>query len=273
MDVAKVVAAIAHSGQPIAEAYGIGNLRGGRLALAQVPTTAGTGSEVTRISILTAADSTKLGIVSDTLYADRVLLDASLTAGLPALHTAATGIDAMVHAIEAYTSVHLKNPMSDMFAREALKLLSANLLTVCRNGADIEAREAMLLGSMLAGQAFANAPVAAVHALAYPLGGRFHIPHGLAYNRPGAAALYAELAVVLGNPRTGDDDADAQSFIASMLALVEGSNAPRRLRDVGVPHDALPLLAADAMKQTRLLVNNPVPVDEAAALTMYEQAY
>jgi alcohol dehydrogenase class IV len=248
-----------------------------------VPTTAGTGSEVTRISILTAADSTKLGIVSDTLYADRVLLDASLTAGLPALHTAATGIDAMVHAIEAYTSVHLKNPMSDMFAREALKLLSANLLTVCRNGADIEAREAMLLGSMLAGQAFANAPVAAVHALAYPLGGRFHIPHGLsnalmlgpvlAYNRPGAAALYAELAVVLGNPRTGDDDADAQSFIASMLALVEGSNAPRRLRDVGVPHDALPLLAADAMKQTRLLVNNPVPVDEAAALTMYEQAY
>jgi alcohol dehydrogenase class IV len=189
----------------------------------------------------------------------------------------------MVHAIEAYTSVHLKNPMSDMFAREALKLLSANLLTVCRNGADIEAREAMLLGSMLAGQAFANAPVAAVHALAYPLGGRFHIPHGLsnalmlgpvlAYNRPGAAALYAELAVVLGNPRTGDDDADAQSFIASMLALVEGSNAPRRLRDVGVPHDALPLLAADAMKQTRLLVNNPVPVDEAAALTMYEQAY
>ncbi len=283
MDVAKVVAAIAHSGQPIAEAYGIGNLRGGRLALAQVPTTAGTGSEVTRISILTAADSTKLGIVSDTLYADRVLLDASLTAGLPALHTAATGIDAMVHAIEAYTSVHLKNPMSDMFAREALKLLSANLLTVCRNGADIEAREAMLLGSMLAGQAFANAPVAAVHALAYPLGGRFHIPHGLsnalmlgpvlAYNRPGAAALYAELAVVLGNPRTGDDDADAQSFIASMLALVEGSNAPRRLRDVGVPRDALPLLAADAMKQTRLLVNNPVPVDEAAALTMYEQAY
>lgn len=283
MDVAKVVAAIAHSGQPIAQAYGIGNLRGGRMPLAQVPTTAGTGSEVTRISILTTADSTKLGIVADALYADRVLLDATLTVGLPAVHTAATGIDAMVHAIEAYTSVHLKNPMSDMFAREALKLLSTNLLAVCRNGADIEAREAMLLGAMLAGQAFANAPVAAVHALAYPLGGRFHIPHGLSnalmlgpvlrYNRSGAAALYAELAGVLDNPRTGDADADAQAFIDSMLVLVEGSGAPRRLRDVDIPRDALPLLAADAMKQTRLLINNPVPVDEAAALAMYEQAY
>lgn len=164
-----------------------------------------------------------------------------------------------------------------------MKLLSANLLAVCGNGADVDAREAMLLGSMLAGQAFANAPVAAVHALAYPLGGRFHIPHGLsnalmlgpvlAYNRRGAARLYAELSEVLGNPRTGDDDADAQAFIASMLALVEGSGAPRRLRDVDIPRDALPLLAADAMKQTRLLVNNPVPVDEAAALAMYEQAY
>lgn len=283
MDVAKVVAAIAHSGQPIAEAYGIGNLHGGRLLLAQLPTTAGTGSEVTRISILTTAESTKLGIVADALYADRVLLDADLTLGLPPAHTAATGIDAMVHAIEAYTSAHLKNPLSDMLAREALKLLSANLLAVCEDGTDADAREAMLLGSMLAGQAFANAPVAAVHALAYPLGGRFHIPHGLsnalmlgpvlAFNRAGATALYAELAEVLGNPRTGDDDADAQTFIDSILVLVDRSGAPRRLRDVNVPREALPLLAADAMKQTRLLVNNPVPVDDSAALAMYEQAY
>lgn len=283
MDVAKVVAAIAHSGQPIAEAYGIGNLHGGRLPLAQVPTTAGTGSEVTRISILTTAESTKLGIVADALYADRVLLDADLTLGLPPAHTAATGIDAMVHAIEAYTSAHLKNPLSDMLAREALKLLSANLLAVCEDGTDADAREAMLLGSMLAGQAFANAPVAAVHALAYPLGGRFHIPHGLSnalmlgpvltFNRAGATALYAELAEVLGNPRTGNDEVDAQTFIDSILVLVERSGAPRRLRDVSVPREALPMLAADAMKQTRLLVNNPVPVNEAAALAMYEQAY
>ncbi|MBE0693311.1 MAG: iron-containing alcohol dehydrogenase [Aquamicrobium sp.] len=283
MDVAKVAAAIARSGQPISEAYGIGNLRAGRLSLVQVPTTAGTGSEVTRISILTTPESTKLGIVADTLYADRVLLDASLTVGLPAVHTAATGIDAMVHAIEAYTSQHLKNPLSDMLAREALKLLSGNLLAVCDDGTDADAREAMLLGSMLAGQAFANAPVAAVHALAYPLGGRFHIPHGLsnalmlgpvlAYNRAGAARLYAELGEVLGHPRTGKDDADAQAFIDGILALVERSGAPRRLRDVDIPRDALPMLAADAMKQTRLLVNNPVPVDEPAALAIYEQAY
>lgn len=285
MDVAKVVAAIAHSGQPIAEAYGIGNLRGGRLALAQVPTTAGTGSEVTRISILTAADSTKLGIVSDTLYADRVLLDASLTAGLPALHTAATGIDAMVHAIEAYTSVHLKNPMSDMFAREALKLLSANLLTVCRNGADIEAREAMLLGSMLAGQAFANAPVAAVHALAYPLGGRYHIPHGLSnalmlqpvleFNMQAAEALYAELAGPAGAdvaPDAGTAE-KAKAFVERLIALMDASGAPRRLRDAGVAQEMLPQLAADAMLQTRLLGNNPVEVTQADALALYRAAF
>jgi alcohol dehydrogenase class IV len=283
MDVAKVVAAIGQSGQPISEAYGIGNLQSGRLPLVQLPTTAGTGSEVTPISILTTSENLKLGIVSDTLYADRVLLDAELTIGLPALHTAATGIDAMVHAIEAYTSARLKNPISDMLAREALRLLSSNLLAVCQNGNDVDAREAMLLGSMMAGQAFSNAPVAAVHALAYPLGGRFHIPHGLSnalmlgpvleYNFSGATPFYAELSGVLGNPLTGDAEADARSFINSILALVAQTNAPRRLRDVDIPHDALPQLAADAMKQTRLLVNNPVPVDAEAALAIYEQAY
>src|SRR5690606_31849109 len=107
------------------------------------------------------------------------ILDAELTVGLPPAATAATGIDAMVHAIEAYTSARLKNPISDMLAIQAMKLLSHNLLQACRQGSDIQAREAMLLGATLAGQAFSNAPVAAVHALAYPLGGHFHVPHGL----------------------------------------------------------------------------------------------
>jgi len=148
-----------------------------------------------------------MGVVSPQLCADRVLLDAELTTGLPALHTGATGIDATVHAIEAYTSRHKKNPMSDSFAREAPKLLSKNLIVACENGQDRVAREAMLLGATLAGQAFANAPVAAVHALAYPLGGHYHVPHGLSnalmlgpvlrFNVTATAPLYAELADML----------------------------------------------------------------------------
>lgn len=283
MDVAKVVAALARTDQEIASAYGIGNLIGDRLPLIQIPTTAGTGSEVTAISILTTGEKTKMGIVADQLYADRVLLDAALTLGLPKLHTAATGIDAMVHAIEAYTSIHLKNPISDMLAREALRMLSANLLAVCTDGNDVKAREAMLLGAMFAGQAFANAPVAAVHALAYPLGGQFHIPHGLSnalmlgpvleFNATKAAPLYAELADALGVVRVGRADDDARSVIARLLTLTRESGAPQRLRDVGVPADAIPLLARDAILQTRLLKNNPVPLDEAAIIAIYERAH
>lgn len=228
-----------------------------------------------------------MGVVSPQLFADFVLLDAELTVGLPALHTAATGIDAMVHAIEAYTSRHRKNPLSDALAREALRLLSGNLIAACRDGSDRPAREAMLLGAMLAGQAFANAPVAAVHALAYPLGGHYHIPHGLSnalmlapvlrFNTQAAATLYAELAGVIGvaggGGRGGGEQARAEAFVAGMQTLIDASGAPRRLRDVGVTDNSLALLAADAMRQTRLLVNNPVEVTEADALALYREAY
>jgi len=179
MDVAKLIAVLAASEQPLAAIYGIGNVKGQRLPLVQIPTTAGTGSEVTNIAIVTTGESTKMGVVAPQLYADMAILDATLTLGLPAHVTAATGIDAMVHAIEAFTSKHKKNPMSDVLARQALALLSANLIKVCENGQDLTARQAMLLGACLAGQAFSNAPVAAVHALAYPIGGIFHVPHGL----------------------------------------------------------------------------------------------
>ncbi|MFZ2289489.1 MAG: iron-containing alcohol dehydrogenase, partial [Halopseudomonas yangmingensis] len=181
MDVAKLVALLAHPqcNQQLADIYGVGNAKGQRLPLIQVPTTAGTGSEVTQISIITTGETTKTGVVSPLLLPDLALLDADLTLGLPPAVTAATGIDAMVHAIEAYTSKLRKNPLSDMLAREALRLLAANLDEAVHNGSNREARQAMLLGALLAGQAFANAPVAAVHALAYPLGGHFHIPHGL----------------------------------------------------------------------------------------------
>ncbi|WP_408011979.1 iron-containing alcohol dehydrogenase [Roseibium suaedae] len=283
LDIAKLVAILLKSDQPLSEMYGIGNVKGGRLPMVLVPTTAGTGSEVTNISIITTGETTKMGVVSPQLYADYVLLDAETTVGLPQIHTAATGIDAMVHAIEAYTSQHKKNPLSDALAREALRLLGANLIAVCKDGTNRAAREGMLLGATLAGQAFANSPVAAVHALAYPLGGHYHIPHGLSnalmlgpvlrYNAKAAAPLYAELADVLGVPGTGDAATRSTAFVAHMEKLMDESGAPRRLRDVGVTDNSLAMLAADAMKQTRLLVNNPVEVSEEDALALYREAY
>ena len=283
LDVAKLTAVLAQSQQSLPELYGIGNVQGARLPLVQIPTTAGTGSEVTNISILTTGETTKMGVVSRQLYADFVLLDAELTVGLPAIHTAATGIDAMVHAIEAYTGKHKKNLLSDALSREALRLISQNLVTACRDGANRAAREAILVGATLAGQAFSNSPVAAVHALAYPLGGHYHIPHGLSnalmldvvlrYNSQSAAPLYAELAEVLNLPGEGDVQQRADAFIAALAAIMDASGAPRRLRDVGVSETSLALLAREAMKQTRLLMNNPVEVTEADALALYQQAF
>lgn len=171
MDTGKLVALMARSGQSLAQMYGVDQAQGQRLPLILIPTTAGTGSEVTAVAIVTTGETTKAGVVANQLLPDVALLDARLTLGLPAAITAATGIDAMVHCIEAYTSAHKKNPYSDMLALEALRLMSANILTATHEGDNIEAHQAMLYGACLAGQAFANAPVAAVHALAYPLGG------------------------------------------------------------------------------------------------------
>lgn len=283
MDIAKLAAVLIPSSQQLADLYGIGKVKGSRLPLVQIPTTAGTGSEVTNITILTTGETTKMGVVAQPLYADKVILDAELTTGLPALITAATGIDAMVHAIEAYTSRHRKNPLSDALAREALRLLASNLVAACEDGSNRQAREAMLLGATLAGQAFANAPVAAVHALAYPLGGHYHIPHGLSnalmlgpvlrFNLSAAAPLYAELADVLLGPSDAIVTDRATGFVAFMDDLMNRSGAPRRLRDVKVTEDSLALLASDAMKQERLLQNNPVELREADALALYQAAF
>jgi len=287
MDVAKLVALLAHPdcAQTLQDIYGVGNAKGQRLPLIQVPTTAGTGSEVTQIAIITTGETTKMGVVSPLLLPDLALLDADLTLGLPPAVTAATGIDAMVHAIEAYTSALKKNPMSDLLAREALRLLAANLDEAVHNGSNREARQAMLLGACLAGQAFANAPVAAVHALAYPLGGNFHIPHGLSnalvlpqvlrFNVSAAATHYGELApIILGERlRTGDPSTYAEQLIAELEQMSARVGLPTRLRDAGVPEDMLPQLAKEAMLQQRLLVNNPREVSEADALAIYQAAY
>jgi alcohol dehydrogenase len=283
MDVAKLVAVLVGGGQPLGEMFGVDKVRVERLPLVQVPTTAGTGSEVTPIAIVTTGATTKSGIVARQLYADMAVLDATLTVGLPPAITAATAIDAMVHAIEAFTSRRLKNPLSDQLAIQALRLLCGNLAAACADGRDLDAREALLLGALLAGQAFANAPVAAVHALAYPLGGHFGLPHGLSnalvlphvlrFNAVAAASAYAPLADALLPGLEGGDQRRAQAFIAHVEALVGATGLPMRLRDHGVDAHALPRLARDAMLQTRLLVNNPRALEEADALALYERAY
>jgi alcohol dehydrogenase class IV len=283
MDVAKLAAYLIGTGEDLDTLWGVGKATGARLPLLLVPTTAGTGSEATPVTIITLGGSEKRGVSSAALVADWAILDAELTVGLPRAVTASTGIDAMVHAIEAYTSARLKNPMSDMLAREALRLLDDNLLTACEQPEHLEARGAMLLGAHLAGVAFSNAPVAGVHALAYPLGGHFHVPHGLSnalmlphvlgHNMHAAMPLYAELGTLLdASLGTLGAQAQAQALVERLRALSIKAGLPQRLSDVGVTSDHLDMLAAEAMKQERLLVNNPCPISEADARRLYEAA-
>jgi len=283
MDVAKVVAALLAGDQPLSAMYGVEQLQGGRLPLILVPTTAGTGSEVTPVAVITTGETTKAGVSSATLLPDVAVLDADLTLGLPPSVTAMTGVDAMVHAIEAYTSRIKKNPISDNLARSALGLLSGSIRTAVHDGRQREPRAAMLLGAMQAGQAFANAPVAAVHALAYPLGGHYHIPHGLSnslvlpavlrFNLSEAAALYAELASVLVPAVAGSDEARAIAMIEYLESLIADLSLPATLADAGVKEDSLETLAQDAMLQQRLLVNNPRDVAYDDALAIYQSAF
>ena len=284
MDVAKVVAVLLGGDQNLADLYGVDQVTGGRLPLILVPTTAGTGSEVTPVAVITTGETTKAGVSSATLLPDIAVLDADLTLGLPPAITAMTGVDAMVHAIEAYTSRHKKNPVSDSLARQALQLLGSNIRAAVHEGGNREARANMLLGALLAGQAFANAPVAAVHALAYPLGGHYHIPHGLSnslvlpsvleFNAPHASDLYAELAhIVVGEAVSGSNEAKTAAMIGALRQLIEDVNLPARLREVKVAKNDLEMLARDAMLQQRLLINNPRDVNFDDALSIYTAAY
>jgi alcohol dehydrogenase class IV len=285
MDVAKLLAVLIKGEQSLADIYGVDQIAGGRLPLIQVPTTAGTGSEATMVSIITTGETTKAGVVSRTLLADKIILDATLTIGLPPAVTAATGIDAMVHAIEAFTSKHKKNPLSDMLAREALRLMAGNIEVAVKQGTNVAAREAMLLGAMLAGQAFANAPVAAVHALAYPLGGNYHIPHGLSnslvlphvlrFNAPEAGQYYAELAsIILPNKTLPTDPLEASELLSTyFLVLAEDLGLQTTLRQMNIEQADLQMLAGQAMLQQRLLINNPRDVSLDDALAIYRQAF
>lgn len=282
MDVAKLVALLATGGQRLEDAYGVNQARGKRLPLVLVPTTAGTGSEVTPISIVTTGEGEKKGVVSPLLYPDIALLDAELTHGLPPHITAATGIDAMVHAIEAYTGRIHKNPISDCFAREALRLLSGSIHLACADGHALQAREDMLIGACLAGAAFANSPVAAIHALAYPVGAQFKVPHGLSnslvlphvarFNLEAVQEAYAELFHIIRPDAGGSVPQKAGALIDYLQALPAELGLPTRLRQVGITEQHVPALVHDALNQTRLLVNNPRDVTAEAAARIYLEA-
>ena len=284
MDIAKLAAYLLGTGDELDAIWGVDIAAGAKLPLALVPTTAGTGSEATPISVITCEGGVKLAVNARPLTADATLLDPDLTLGLPRHVTAATGIDAIVHAVEAYTSARLKNPMSDALAREALRLLTANLVRACDEPGDREARGSMLLGAHLAGLAFSSAPVAGVHALAYPLGGLHHLPHGLSnalmlrpvleHNAEAARELYAELGPIID---PGCDSAGTQGRVRALIEGLErlcaATGLSLRLRDHGISHDQIDRLAEEAMKQTRLLVNNPCPISQNDARRLYETAW
>lgn len=285
LDAAKLVALLINSEQTLPELYGSDKAHGQRLPLVLVPTTAGTGSEVTWVSVITDAQQRKQAVYSAQLMPDVAVLDPLLTLGLPAGVTAATGLDAMVHAIEAYTSRTRKNPIADGLATTALRLLGGNLRKVLADGSDVAARSAMIQGSLMAGMAFVNASVAAIHGLAYPLGARFHIPHGHAnalvmapmirFNLPAAQRQYAELAAhLLPEARFADEASAAQAFVEAIEALVRDSGLETRLSRLGIDEASITLMAQDVVTGLqRLIASNPRDMDEAQVQAIYRGIY
>jgi alcohol dehydrogenase class IV len=272
MDVAKLVALLIPCPQPLEDLYGVDNAKGCRLPLTLIPTTAGTGSEATHVAVVTGEDGEKSPALGPQFVCDTVILDAELTLSLPPKVTADTGVDAMVHAIEAFTSGVRKNPVSDELARRALVLLYRNIRAAVFEGDNLAARENMLLGSMLAGLAFANATVGAIHALAYPLGTHFHLSHGasnamvmtavMRFNLGQAEGLYAELGRILfpkGQPP--DDSSVARQLIDRLSELVRELGLNDRLHQVGINPADITSLVEGALKQSRILSYNITPMN------------
>jgi alcohol dehydrogenase class IV len=268
LDAAKLFAARMTNEGPLNDWLGIDLIKHAGIPMILVPSTAGTGSEVTPNAIVTLPEQElKVGIVSRHLLPQLVILDANLTLGLPKSITAATGMDAFVHSLESYISTKA-NPLSDMFAMESMRLIGANIVKAYQNGASIKAREAMMLGSMYGGLALTAAGTAAVHALAYPLGGMFNITHGvanamllphvMAFNMDAIAPRLANVARTLGlSTATDDDDAAARKLMEQIVSWTAAVEIPQDLRPFGVDETHLDALAVAASKVKRLLANNP----------------
>jgi len=284
MDVAKLVAALAPlDAQSVEDVFGINLLKGRNLFLACLPTTAGTGSEVSPNSILLDEScQLKKGVISPHLVPDVACVDPLLTCSVPPAVTAATGLDALTHCIEAYANVHA-HPAVDLYALQGVRLIASSLLAAIENGQNIQARANVALGSLYGGLCLGPVNTAAVHALAYPLGSEFHVAHGVSnavllphvmrFNLSAAAERYAEIATAMG--AAGGDSAETTAIrgIVHLSKLMARCPIPLKISELGVPRDALPRLAAAAMTVTRLLKNNPRPLTEADALAIYESAW
>lgn len=283
LDVAKLVAAFIDSDQKAEDCFGTGFIKKKGLWLACLPTTAGTGSEVSPNAILLdERDRLKKGIVSPYLLADTAYVDPMLTMTVPSKVTADTGMDALTHCIEAYTN-KFAHPAVDIYALQGIKLIAANLLRAVRDGNDTEAREAMSLGSLYGGLVLGPVNTAAVHALSYPLGGEFHIPHGLSnaillpsvmkFNRPANLRKYAEVAIACGAPQGKDDNETAQNGVDFIYELSKAVGIPQKLSDLNIPQSAVDGMAKAAMEVQRLLKNNPREVTEQDARDIYNSLY
>ena len=282
IDISKVASVLVTNDQDISAMFGIDLIARPGLPLFIIPTTAGTGSEVTPIAILSDLDEKlKKGIVSPYLFPSLALLDPELTVGLPPQVTAASGMDALIHAVEAYTSKNA-NPLTDMFARRAIELIYPNLHAAFKNGQDLNARDSMLEGSMLAGIAFANAGVTAVHAFAYPIGAEFHIPHGVAnsimltpvmeFNMHADPPRFSKIAEMFGCDLSGKTpEQGALAAIDAMRSLAAQLELPDRLSEFGVKDSDIEMLAAGVIKVTRLLANNPRDLDVNDAAAIYRK--
>ena len=283
IDVAKLVAALARGQQTVPEIFGTNLLADRQLTLVCLPTTAGTGAEVSPNAILLdESDELKKGVVSPYLVADAAYIDPLLTLTVPPAVTAATGLDALTHCIEAYAN-KFAHPLVDTYALQGVKLIAKNLARAVGNGNDIEARAALSLGSLYGGLCLGPVNTAAVHALAYPLGGRFRIAHGvsnalllphvLRFNFSAAPERYAEISVALGVIRNGSALATAEHGVEFLTRLSLDCGVPQKLSALKIPHDAIPWLAGSAIKVTRLLKNNLRALTEADAAQIYEAAY
>ncbi|NVN54444.1 iron-containing alcohol dehydrogenase [bacterium Scap17] len=284
MDIAKCVAVYATHDGDLESLFGENKARVRGAPLVAMPTTSGTGSEVTNIGILSDTEARmKKGIVNDYLLPDVAIVAPELTVSCPRHVTAASGVDALVHAIEAYLS-NFATPITDALAIKAMRLIIKALPKAYANPANLKAREDMATGSLLAGMAFGNAGVGAVHALAYPLGGRYHLPHGVTnalllphvmrWNALACVERFRDIAEALDTPhRKLKDEATAELVVERLHALCRDVDIPGGLRHFDIPEEDIPSLAADAFKVERLLRNNPRQLSQADIESIYRAAY
>lgn len=282
LDIAKLVAAQLDNEQQLNDYVGIGLLKGRKKKLICVPATSGTGSEVSPNAILVDEENQKKGIISPFLVPDIVYVDPLLTVSVPAAVTAATGLDALTHCLEAYTN-KFAQPLIDIYAYEGMRLIASHIETAVKDGGNTEAREKVAMGSLLGGFCLGPVNTAGVHALSYPLGSMFHLAHGLSnalllpyvmeFNIPSSPKRYADVAVALGCNRKENDTETANAGVQKIRELIKACGIPATLKEVNVPESAIPQMAVDAMKIQRLLKNNPREITEPDAINIYKAAF